>query len=203
MCGADTLKNKRFKANTPFAILEGIMKFLLISVLTSLAVVHSNAQEQFNRRPSPMAVASLRYKDTYLKITYSQPQKRGRAIFGQLVPYGAVWRTGANEATDLTITRDVFINNQLLSAGTYSVFTIPDADKWTIIINKDVGLWGAYNYNADQDVLRFEAPVEQLDAMVYEAFIITLEQKLNQAIGSFLWDNVKVSFPIVFVEPKP
>jgi hypothetical protein len=162
------------------------------------------AQEKLTLRPSPLAVTSLRYKDSYIKIVYSQPTKRGREIFGKLVPYGEVWRTGANEATEITLTRDVFMmSNQLVTAGTYTLLTIPEAEKWTIILNKDVGLWGAYNYNSKQDALRFEVPTESLKDIVYEPFTIQLDQKMNQAFVSFFWDRTKVSFPITFIEPKP
>jgi hypothetical protein len=101
----------------------------------------------------------LRYKDTYIKITYCQPRTRGREIFGALVPYGQVWRTGANEATEITLTKDVFINGMMITAGTYSVFTIPDKEKWVIIFNKELGLWGSYNYNYKNDLIRFEVPI--------------------------------------------
>src|SRR6516164_3013766 len=97
--------------------------------------------QELNVRTSLMAVASILYKDSYFKIVYSQPQKRGREIFGKLVPFGQVWRTGANEATELTATADINVNGVLLKAGTYSLFSIPEKDKWTIVINRDLGQW--------------------------------------------------------------
>mgnify|MGYP003596677320 CR=1 FL=1 len=109
--------------------------FLALLVLSGA----SFAQDAVKPRPSPMATVSSRYKDTYIKVTYSQPHKHGRVIFGELVPYGQVWRTGANEATELTVTRDVKINSLDLKAGTYSLFTIPEKSSWTIILNKDLG----------------------------------------------------------------
>ncbi|HEU5291736.1 MAG TPA: DUF2911 domain-containing protein [Cyclobacteriaceae bacterium] len=154
-------------------------------------------------RPSPTAITSARYKDTYVKITYCQPRKRGREVFGKLVPFGEVWRTGANEATEITLTRDLFVNGTLLPAGTYSLFTIPAHDKWTIIINKDLGLWGAYNYNIKQDVLRFDVPVMQLTNEVVEAFTIQFDQRNSVADLLLVWDKTKISIPIQFIEPKP
>src|SRR5690349_21983689 len=112
------------------------------------------AQEDLQHRPSPLAIAAGKYKDTYLKIVYSQPQKKGRENFGKLVPYEQVWRTGANEATEITISKDIFVAGQLLMAGTYALFTIPFADNWVIIFNRDLGQWGSYNYNDKSDVLR-------------------------------------------------
>jgi len=184
-------------------ILVPNMRLLTLLLLVLTAQVNI-AQEQLKLRTSPLAVTSLRYKDSYIRIVYSQPSKRGREVFGKLVPFGEVWRTGANEATEITFTRDVFIlNNQLLSAGTYTLLTIPQPDRWIVILNKDVGMWGAYNYNPKQDVLQFEVPVESLKGIVYEPFTIQLDQRMNQAIASLMWDKTKISFPITFIEPKP
>ena len=157
-----------------------------------------SAQEAIPPRPSPTAILSMRFQDSYFKITYSQPHKRGRLIFGNLVPFGQVWRTGANEATELLITHDIHINNQLLKAGVYSVFTIPEKNKWTIIINADIGLWGAYNYNPKRDVMRFDVPVQSLDTP-YESFTIKLNQKNDQAEWEMMWDRTKISIPISFI----
>lgn len=175
----------------------------LALLLTFLPFFYSAiAQEAIKSRPSPLALATARYKDAYLKITYSQPHKKGREIFGKLVPYGEVWRTGANEATELTLTRDVIINSQTVKAGTYSLFTIPGKENWTIIINSDVGLWGAYNYTSKLDVLRFDVPVESLEDVVYEPFTIAINTKADKAEVSLLWDRSKVSFLVQFQEPR-
>lgn len=157
----------------------------------------SNGQETAKQRPSPVSITTVKYKDCYVKITYSQPHKRGREIFGKLVPYGDVWRTGANEATELTITKDIELNGKPLSAGTYSLFTIPKKDKWTIIINSELGLWGAYNYNDKLDVTRFEVPVKN-STTAYEAFTINIRQINDVATLEFLWDNTRIDIPINF-----
>ena len=169
-----------------------------LSVLVLLVTHVAQAQESFKPRPSPLAIASMRYKDAYVKITYSQPQKRDREIFGKLVPFGQVWRTGANEATEITITKDILINNQLIKAGTYSIFTIPETEKWTVILNSDIGLWGSYNYNAAMDVLRFEVPVTQSNP-VSEAFTMSFDQKNELADLLIMWDRVKISIPFKFI----
>lgn len=159
------------------------------------------AQEPVPPRLSPAAFATLRYKDTYIKITYCQPQKRGREIFGGLVPYGQVWRTGANEATEITLTKDVFINGLMITAGTYSLFTVPNEDKWTIILNKELGLWGSYNYNYKNDLIRFEVPV-QADTTVTESFTIKFDQRNSVADLLLIWDKTKVSIPFQCIEPR-
>ena len=172
---------------------------ILLSLFATSALL---AQEAVAPRPSPVAVATARYKESYLKIIYSQPHKKGRDVFGQLVPFSQVWRTGANEATEITLTKDIFIKGQLLSAGTYSLFTIPEKEKWIIIVNKDLGMWGSYNYNIKMDVFRFEVPVQPMADIVYESFTILIDQKNNKAEISLMWDKTKVNFPVDFIEPK-
>jgi Protein of unknown function (DUF2911) len=171
-------------------------------VLFSLCLFTLNAQEIPPTRPSPTAIAAVRYKDTYVKITYCQPRKRGREIFGKLVPFGDVWRTGANEATEITLTKDLFIKGTLLLAGTYSLFTIPGKESWTIILNKDVGQWGAYNYNIKLDVLRMDVPAQQTDT-VFESFTIQFDHRNSVADLLLQWDKTKIIIPIQFIEPKP
>ncbi len=172
-----------------------IISLILLSLLSS----SSFAQDALKPRPSPMSTIIMKYKDSYIKITYSQPHKNNRIIFGSLVPYGQVWRTGANEATEMTVTKDIQINGTLLKAGTYSIFSIPEKDHWTIIINSEVGLWGSYNYNSKFDVMRFALPVQNLTGVVYEPFTMIFDQKNEVANLLMMWDNVKVSVPVKFI----
>jgi hypothetical protein len=156
-------------------------------------------QEAVTPKPSPLALIKMRYKDAYVRITYSQPHKNGREIFGKLVPYGQVWRTGANDATEITATKDIMFGNILLKAGSYSLFSIPEKDNWTIIVNSDLGLWGSYNYNEKLDVMRFQVPSSKLEGVVYEPFTIKFEQRNEAADMIILWDDVKVVVPIKFI----
>lgn len=172
----------------------------IISLLfLSLLSYSSFAQDAIKHRPSPMSAIAMKYKDSYIKITYSQPHKNNRVIFGSLVPYGQVWRTGANEATEMTMTKDIQINGTLLKAGTYSMFSIPEKDHWSIIINSEVGLWGSYNYNSKFDVMRFDVPVQSLSGLIYEPFTMTFDQKNEMANLLIMWDNVRVSIPVKFI----
>jgi hypothetical protein len=173
-------------------------KFSLCVAVFFCVAVDILAQESVRLRPSPLAIAAVRYKDEYIKVTYSQPQKRGREIFGKLVAYNEVWRTGANEATELTTTKNIQINGTLLKAGTYSIFTIPQKDHWTIIINSEVGLWGAYNYNSKLDVMRFDVPVAFTDT-VHESFTMQFDHRNEVADLLLLWDKTKISIPIKFI----
>ena len=170
---------------------------LLISLL--LLSVSVLGQEPLKPRPSPLEVVTMKFEDTYVKITYSRPHKRDRDIFGSLVPYGEVWRTGANEATEITLTGDILINGDSLTAGTYSVFSIPQETEWTIILNSELGQWGAFNYKEKFDVKRFNVPVEKMEE-IYEPFTILFEQKgLKNANIVMMWDSVRVTIPIEFL----
>ena len=180
--------------------------FKPISVFLSifLTAFNSFGQEAVTPRISPLTAVSIRYKEAYLKIIYSQPHKKGREIFGNLVPFDQVWRTGANEATEITVTKDILINNQLLKAGTYSLLTIPGKEKWKIILNSDLGMWGSYNYNPKKDVLSFESKSQPIpNGVVFEPFTILINQKTDTAEIVLLWDQTQVSFPVQFIDPKP
>ncbi len=149
-------------------------------------------------RPSPLALTQLTLDDgTYVKVHYSSPRKRGRTIFGDLVRYDRVWRLGANEATEMTITQPIRFGGEMLPAGTYALFAIPNEDSWTIIANENLGQWGAFSYAEDADVLRIEAPVQRIDS-VHEAFTMNLEQDEEESEARLVitWDQTRVTVPI-------
>jgi Protein of unknown function (DUF2911) len=173
-------------------------KFFLYTLILFGATTTVAWGQEVKSRPSPLAITAIRYKDAYIKITYSQPQKKGREIFGNLVPFNEVWRTGANEATELTTTKNIQINGTLLKAGTYSLFTIPQKDSWTIIINSEVGLWGAYNYNSKLDVFRFNIPISTTDT-IHESFTIQFDHRNEVADLLLYWDRTKISIPVKFI----
>jgi hypothetical protein len=189
---------RQSKENLYFA---GNMKALVILVIGWLSLCATVAQTPA-ARISPLDVVSYKYKDAYAKIIYSRPSKKNREIFGKLVPYGEVWRTGANEATEITLTRDVLIMGKQVPAGTYSLFTIPQENTWTIILNKELGQWGSYNYNSKQDIGRWDVPVNRLSGKSMEIFTIQFTNKNNVADLSICWDDICVTLPIQFNEPK-
>ena len=133
-----------------------------------------------------------------IKVYYSRPQKKGREIFGAKVPYGKVWRTGANEAVEFKAYKDISLAGKSLKAGTYSLFTIPEENQWTIIINQELDYWGAYSYQEEKDVLRVTVPSANLDNMV-ETFSIRFEElEENQAVMRMAWDHTLVEVPIAY-----
>ncbi len=149
-------------------------------------------------RKSPISISSIKHEGTYIKVVYGQPYRNGRTIFGDWEPYERVWRTGANEATEITFTEPVFMSDQVIEAGTYALFTIPREESWTIILNSDLGQWGAFEYDENSDYARFDVPVKRLDSPI-EAFSISFSDvNLSVTTMSLAWDVVQVDIPIRF-----
>jgi hypothetical protein len=157
----------------------------------------SQSTEEDNRK-SPIAIASVKEDGTYIKVVYGQPYRRGRTIFGDLEPWGEVWRTGANEATEITITKPVLMGDQSIKQGTYSLFTIPKPDSFTVILNHELGQWGAFEYKPERDYKRITFPVTNLETPV-EAFTIEFtEPEYSMTRMRLKWDQVQVDVPIRF-----
>lgn len=131
------------------------------------------------------------------RVIYSRPQKDGRKIFGELVEYGKVWRLGANEATELQLFRRVQIGGKRIPAGRYTLYAIAYENSWTIIVNKDTDIWGAFKYNPKNDIVRVDVPVQKTDD-VTEALSMIFEKTTQGANLVIAWDNVKVALPIIF-----
>ena len=129
------------------------------------------------------------------RIVYSRPLKQGRKIFGELVEYGKLWRLGANEATEIEFYKDVKINDKKISKGRYTLYAIVNETSWTIIINKDTDVWGAFKYDAKKDLVRVDVPVEKTDEIV-EAMAIVFEKSAGGANLVMAWEQVKVTLPI-------
>jgi len=144
---------------------------------------------------SPEKTVTYQEEEFAAEIIYCQPSKRDRIVFGGLVPYNQVWRTGANEATVIKITKDVIIGGKRIMAGKYSVFTIPALDHWTFILNYNTDLWGTNNYDPAQDVVRVKVPVVSLDE-VREKLEIGFEEDQRELNLSISWDQTKISVPI-------
>lgn len=126
-------------------------------------------------------------------ITYSRPNVKGRVIFGGINPYGQVWRTGANAATTITFSEKVIIDGHSVPAGTYSLFTIPEKDEWTIVLNKTAKQWGAYSYKEADDFLRFKVKPEYL-AEKRETFTIQFRNATTKTMDLHLvWDHTGVT----------
>ncbi|ULQ51854.1 DUF2911 domain-containing protein [Flavihumibacter fluvii] len=131
------------------------------------------------------------------RVVYSRPQKNGRKVFGELVDYGSVWRMGANEATELELYRDAKIGNTKVKKGRYSLYAIPTTTKWTIILNKETDIWGAFRYDTKKDVAKIDVPVlastEEIESL--SMYFDKSNNTINLVIG---WDDEIVRMPISF-----
>ena len=147
-------------------------------------------------KPSPAASASCDLGGgKTIKTAYSSPRMKGREIYGHLVPFGEVWRTGANEATTFVSSGDVVVGGKTVPAGNYTLFTVPTADKWTLIINKKTGEWGIpYKYESDE-LARVDMKASKLPSPV-ENFTISYEKSGNGCTMHIDWENTRASVDI-------
>ncbi|MEJ2584304.1 MAG: DUF2911 domain-containing protein [Robiginitalea sp.] len=177
------------------------MKRVLTLTAIALTLVFStsaSAQEFSGLDKSPMDMASFpasyRVSDKAVRITYSRPQLKGRSL-ADLCPAGKVWRTGANEAAEITFYQDVTFGGEDIAAGTYSLFTIPGAGEWTVILNKNLNQWGAYSYDEGADVARVSVPSTS-EGESLEAFSIAFEEVEDGIHMVMGWDKTRVAVPI-------
>ena len=148
-------------------------------------------------RKSPHETVSVTLNGKNISISYGRPYLHGRkAIGGSLVPYGEVWRTGADEATKLTTDADLTIGNLKVPKGSYALFTVPGKDHWSLVVNKTANQWGAFKYDESQDLGRTELKLQSLSSPV-EQFTIELTKKSeNEATLALSWENIKASTTI-------
>ena len=182
-----------------------ILKYLLIAVAVLAALFFlfgwPYLQEQ-TKKISPEKTATYQKNGMDLSVNYSSPFKKNRIIFGELVPYDKIWRTGANEPTTFTTTTDINIIDKKLPAGTYSLWTKPKKESWQVIFNKEVPGWGVSMFSGgaktsrdpEQDALQVELATESLST-TQESFTIDFEEN-NQLYLIFSWDQTKVKVPI-------
>ncbi|MFT4030879.1 MAG: DUF2911 domain-containing protein [Siphonobacter sp.] len=178
------------------------MKKILIAavVLAALVGVYSYAHRIYTKSFSPEAIANFNQNGLKLQVAYCQPAKKGRLIFGDsaahaLVPYGKVWRTGANEATKLTINKNVILAGQPLQAGEYTLWTIPGHNFWQIVINSETGQWGT-QYNASKDVFRTTVAKQEVTE-AQELFEINFVPESYGADMILHWDHTEITIPIL------
>lgn len=170
------------------------MRRLMIATLTLLATTAVFAQVR-SPRVSPSATLTQTVGLTDVTIKYSRPGVKGRTIWGDLVPLGKVWRTGANEATTITFSDDVWINGQKLAKGTYSLHTTPGTDMWKVHFNSVADQWGSYSYDASKDVLTVDAKPERAEFREWMGFEVP-EMTTDTAKVVLRWENVAVPFTI-------
>ncbi|MDF1611613.1 DUF2911 domain-containing protein [Stygiobacter electus] len=166
-------------------------KILSVLFLTTITIF---AQVELPRL-SPNASVNQKIGYTNITVEYCRPSVHNRKIWGDLVPYNKVWRTGANEATTIQFSTDVTVDGNKIPAGRYSLFTIPDVKEWTIIFNKVDKQWGAFNYKEDQDFIRFKVTPKEnefVESLIFYFSDITQ----NSVLLNIAWEKIKVSFKI-------
>jgi hypothetical protein len=166
----------------------------LFGILTLFCVSNVFAQLNLPRESQRQSLSQV-IGDTTVSIVYHRPNTKARKVWGELVPLGAVWRTGANEATVFEVSNDVKINGQLLPKGKYSLHTIPAADEWTIIFSKKWEQWGSFTYDAKDDALRVKSKPVKVDFQETMSFGIE-NSTMNTAQVFIAWEKVKVPFTI-------
>ncbi|RTY81013.1 DUF2911 domain-containing protein [Flavobacterium sp. LS1P28] len=174
-------------------------KIILIHFFILQALVIS-AQEKVQIKltsASPSASFEQELGSTMIKVSYSRPLARGRKIFGKLVPFEKLWRTGASDCTLITTNEDIVFGNTTLKMGSYSIFTIPSKKEWTIIVNADTTLHGETGYDAKKDVFRLTVPVESISNF-YETFTIEINDINSKGEGflKIIWENSMIKIPL-------
>lgn len=160
--------------------------FFLFVIMASAAFMECSSQ--------PPKSPRVKAEGKDVEVAYGQPSKRGRVIFGELEPYGKVWRTGANEATEITFKKDVVFGGQPVKAGTYTLYTIPNPNEWTIILNPELKQWGAYGYDKikAKDLPHVKVPAQKVDSPV-EKLTMRFDDQNSLIIE---WDQARVAVPI-------
>jgi Protein of unknown function (DUF2911) len=178
-----------------------VVGLLFILTLTMIASAQQNhARQDKSQRPSPPAQAQCKFADgKTITVDYSSPRRRDRKIYGGLVPYNQVWRTGANEATTFVTTSDLNVEGKSVPAGAYTLFTVPAKSRWTLIINKETGEWGIPYHYQSEELVRVPMKVSKISAPV-EDFTISFDQHRNACRLQITWERTRAS--IKFSEKK-
>jgi DUF2911 family protein len=167
-----------------------------VAICSLLLVASANfAQQDKNTRPSPPAKTSCSIGDATINVDYSSPRAKGRKVFGGLVPYGEVWRLGANEATTFVISAEVTVGGKKVPAGSYTLFAVPNADKWTLVISKKTGEWGVPYPGADSDLARVDMKASKLPSPA-ENFTIAFDKTGAGCTMRVEWENTRATIDI-------
>jgi hypothetical protein len=177
------------------------MKKIIFTLALCFATL-SFAQDYSVPAVSPRHKVEHQFSISKVSVDYGRPAVKGREIFGKLVPYNEVWRTGANSATKITFGQEVDFGGKIVPAGIYALFLIPTEQKWKLILNKDFQQWGAFGYNDKMNVAEIEIPVQKLSQPI-EWFTIELNPaKDDQLEMTIEWEKYKAVVPIKVAKPE-
>lgn len=172
------------------------MKRVLFSLLFTAAAFYGYSQDLKLPALSPTAKISQDFSTSSIDITYSRPSMRGRHIYGDIVAYGEVWRTGANAATKIKFGEDVTVGDQEVKAGEYALYTIPGEGSWEVILNKGTGNWGSAGYDKAADVARFRVKAKSTERTVQTFTIEISNITLSSCHIDLMWENTMISIPV-------
>ncbi|MEI9944208.1 MAG: DUF2911 domain-containing protein [Chitinophagaceae bacterium] len=178
----------------------------MIAVLLISAVTHAQAGlPAVDKSPMDMSYCPANYPVVKMqgktteapiaRVVYSRPKKEGRAVFGGLIPYGKVWRLGANEATEIEFFKPVTIGDKKIPAGRYTLYALVNEKSWTFILNKELDIWGAFKYDETKDVVRVDVNTEA-SADMFESLSMAFVQSGNSFNLVVGWENIKATLPI-------
>lgn len=172
------------------------MKKIVVLLFAMASIVTAQAQGIKTPAPSPTQTIKQDFALSSIEITYSRPNMKGRTVFGDLAPYGKLWRTGANAATRVTFGEDVTVGGVALKAGSYVLYTVPNKDEWEVIFNKGLNNWGVDGYKASEDAAKFKVKPTSLSAPV-ETFSIQLAN-VTPATADIVvaWEKTQISIPV-------
>ncbi len=179
--------------------LKRLLIFLTI-IAVALFCYSYFVENIFSPRLSPKDTVEFKLNDLKLEVFYNRPSKKGRDVFGALVPYGKVWRTGANEATTFETNKDLMVQGIYLPTGKYTLWTVPNDSTWNVIFNTKQYRWGVDEemqplWDPNYDILEIDVPVETLDKTV-EQFTIAFDNSTDDLELTMAWDNTKVAVPM-------
>jgi hypothetical protein len=185
-----------------------IMKKLVFSglLLGIIAIAHGQSKyPPLDKSPMDMSYYPVNYpilkiqdkamEPLVARVIYSRPQKSGRVVFGELLEYGKIWRLGANEASEIEFYKDVKIGPSKVKKGRYTLYCLPTADRWTLIVNRETDIWGSFKYDAKKDVARIDLPVQRITD-IQEAFTMFFEKNNGGIYLVMAWDDDLVKMPI-------
>jgi hypothetical protein len=183
------------------------MIVLFVAVCFTTAAQNGSKLPPLDKSPMDMSYYPVNYpvlriqpnkitEPLIARVIYSRPSKSGRKVFGELVEDGKIWRLGANEATEIEFYRDVKIAGKTVKKGRYTLYALESTAKWTVIVNKDTDVWGAFKYDPSKDVVRVDCPVTKT-ADIKESFKMVFEKVTDKSINLVMdWDEVMVKMPI-------
>ncbi|MCU0403606.1 MAG: DUF2911 domain-containing protein [Chitinophagaceae bacterium] len=175
----------------------GCLFFLLATALSAQIPEVDKSPLDFSYAPANYPILKFQGKQVpaapLARVIYSRPQRNGRQLFGSEIKYGEIWRLGANETTEIEFFRNVNFAGKNISKGRFSLYCIPQADRWTIILNKDLHTWGAFSYKQSADAVRVNVPVTKTNGSMVEYFTMVFNESNHLVIQ---WSDVKVVVPI-------